>query len=77
MTSSASGSQKKKGPMRPTKSIGVDFDDNPLWNHVKVISTAPNGGGNRTWSCNYYNKQVTGSYNRVKAYLLRLSGQGV
>lgn len=63
--------------MRPTKSVGVDFDDKPLWNHVKVLSIAPNGGGNRTWSCNYCNKIVTGSYNRVKAHLLRLSGHGV
>ena len=35
------------------------------------------GGGNRTWSCNYCNKIVTGSYNRVKAHFLRLSGHGV
>ncbi|KAG5587196.1 hypothetical protein H5410_047630 [Solanum commersonii] len=59
----ASSSQKGKDFMRPTKSVGVDFDDKPLWNHVKVISIAPNG--------------VTGSYYRVKAHLLRLSGHGV
>ena len=63
--------------MRPTKSVGIDFDDKPLWNHVKVPSMAPNGGGNRTWSCNYCNKIVTGSYNRVKAHILRLSAYGV
>ncbi|KAH0709599.1 hypothetical protein KY284_011026 [Solanum tuberosum] len=73
----ASSSQKGKYFMRPTKSVGVDFDDKPLWNHVKVVSIAPNGGGNRTWSCNYCNKKVMGSYNRVKAHLLRLSGHGV
>ncbi|KAG5629023.1 hypothetical protein H5410_000740 [Solanum commersonii] len=59
----ASISQKGKDFMRPTKSVGVDFDDKHLRNHVKVISIAPNG--------------VTGSYNRVKAHLLRLSGHGV
>ncbi|XP_047256162.1 uncharacterized protein LOC124888922 [Capsicum annuum] len=77
MASPASDSQKRKGPMRPTKSVGVDFDDKPLWNHTKAISTAFNGGRNRTWSCNYCNKQVSGSYNRVKGHLLRLSGDGV
>ncbi|KAG5600543.1 hypothetical protein H5410_031913 [Solanum commersonii] len=73
----ASSSQKGKYFMRPTKSVGVDFDDKPLWNHVKVISIAPNGGGNRTWSCNYCNKIIMGSYNRVKAHRLRLLGHGV
>ncbi|KAK4713353.1 hypothetical protein R3W88_019260 [Solanum pinnatisectum] len=48
-----------------------------LWDHVKVISIAPNGGGNRTWSCNYCNNIVAGSYNRMKAHLLRLLGHGV
>ncbi|XP_055806974.1 uncharacterized protein LOC129875751 [Solanum dulcamara] len=73
----ASNSPKGKDLMRPIKSVGVDFDDKPLWHHVKVISIAPNDSGNRTWSCNYCNKIVTRSYNIVKAHLLRLSGHGV
>lgn len=38
---------------------------------------APNGGGNRIWSCNFCNKRVTGSYSKVKAHLLKLFGHGV
>lgn len=63
--------------MRPTKSVGVDFDDKPLWNHVKVISVSLNGGGNRIWSCNYCYKIVTGLYNIANTHLLRLSGHGI
>ncbi|KAG5630771.1 hypothetical protein H5410_002488 [Solanum commersonii] len=35
----ASSSQKGKDFMRLTKSVGVDFDDKPLWNHVKFGET--------------------------------------
>ena len=72
-------SGKQKGPLnlRPSKSQGVDYDDKPLWNHVKVLSTGASGGGNRVWSCNYCCKKVTGSYSKVKAHLLRLPNHGV
>jgi len=77
MASSTAVKQKGKGISRPTKSVASDFDDKPLWNHVKVLSVPPNGGGNRVWSCNFCNKQVTGSYSKVKAHLLKISGHGV
>jgi len=76
-STSSTANQKGKGLLRPIKSVGSDFDDKPLWNHVKVLSLTPNGGGNRIWSCNYCNKRVTGSYSKVKAHLLKISGQGV
>ncbi|XP_022894492.1 uncharacterized protein LOC111408894 isoform X2 [Olea europaea var. sylvestris] len=64
-------------PQRPSNLRANQFDDKPLWNHVKVLTVALSGGGNRTWSCNYCNKKVTGSYTKVKAHLLKLPNQGV
>ncbi|KAL7184926.1 hypothetical protein ACSBR2_026969 [Camellia fascicularis] len=58
-------------------SAKVEFDDKPLWNHVKVLNVSSGGGGNRTWSCNYSNKKVTGSYTKVKAHLVKLPNHGV
>ncbi|PHT58537.1 hypothetical protein CQW23_00900 [Capsicum baccatum] len=68
---------KGKSILRPTKSVGFDFDDKPLSNHVQILMVAPNGSGNRIWSCNFCNKRVTGSYSKVKAHLLKLFGHGV
>lgn len=34
--SSSTGKQHKKGFLRPTKSVGSDFDK-PSWNHVKIL----------------------------------------
>ncbi|CAL5412651.1 unnamed protein product [Camellia sinensis] len=83
MSSSKSTSkekQKGKGKsvvLRPVKPQGIEFDDKPVWNHVKVLSIPVGGGGNRCWSCNYCNKKVTGSYSKVKAHLLKISNCGV
>ncbi|CAA0809034.1 Unknown protein [Striga hermonthica] len=74
---SSSNKGKEKISLRPLNPQKNDFDDTPLWNHVKVINLASGGGGNRVWSCNYCHKKVTGSYSKVKAHLLRLSGSGV
>ncbi|KAL7207516.1 hypothetical protein ACSBR1_029462 [Camellia fascicularis] len=63
--------------LRSVACQGAEFDDKPLWNHVKVLNVASSGGGNRTWSCNYCSKKVTGSYTKVKAHLLKLSNHGV
>mgnify|MGYP003702561527 CR=1 FL=1 len=68
MSSSKSiGQEKLKGKgkvvvLHPTKPQGIEFDDKPLWNHVKVLSIPLGGGVNRWWSCKYYNKKVTGSF---------------
>ena len=63
--------------LRPSAALGAQFDDKPLWNHVKVVATADGRGGNRTWNCNYYNKKVVGSYTKVKGHLLRLAHHNV
>ncbi|XP_059639603.1 uncharacterized protein LOC132281975 [Cornus florida] len=79
MSSPSQQSIKGKGKtnLRPSKALGSEFDEKPLWNHVKVLSLPVRGGGNRTWSCNYYNKKVTGSYSIVKGHLLKIPNQGV
>lgn len=63
--------------LRPSAALGAKFDDKPLWNHVKVVTVADGGGGNRTWICNYCNKKVVGSYTKVKGHLLRLAHHNV
>ena len=63
--------------LRPSAARGAQFDDKPLWNHVKVVATTDGGGGNRTWNCNYCNKKVVGSYTKVKGHLLRLAHHNV
>lgn len=73
--SNPNSSHPKQSLTRPSNTR--EFDDKPLWNHVKVISTPQRGGGNRVWSCNYCSKTVTGSYSKVKAHLLRIPNQGV
>ncbi|KAL7244965.1 hypothetical protein ACSBR2_000330 [Camellia fascicularis] len=79
---SLTGKEKQKGKgkavvQRPAKPQGIEFDDKPLWNHVKVLSIRLGGGENRCWSCNYCNKKVTGSYSKVKAHLLKFPNGGV
>ncbi|KAL7180164.1 hypothetical protein ACSBR1_043394 [Camellia fascicularis] len=78
----STGKQKQKGKgksvvLRPAKPQGIEFDDKPLWNHVKVLSIPVGKGGNRCWSCNCCNKKVTGSYSKVKAHLLKFPNCGV
>ncbi|KAL7246364.1 hypothetical protein ACSBR2_001471 [Camellia fascicularis] len=75
--SSSQSSAKQKQTLRPAACQGAEFDDKPLWNHVKVLNVASGGGGHRTWSCNYCSKKVTGSYTKVKAHLLKLSNHRV
>ncbi|KAF7150894.1 hypothetical protein RHSIM_Rhsim02G0187800 [Rhododendron simsii] len=44
---------------------------------LTVVNVADEGGGNRTWICNYCNKRVVGSYTKVKGHLLRLPHHSV
>ena len=64
-------------PTRPNTTQSTPFDAAPLWSHVTVVKLPQGGGGNRVWVYNYCNKQVTGSYTKVKSHLLHLKGYGV
>ncbi|KAL7233952.1 hypothetical protein ACSBR1_017539 [Camellia fascicularis] len=47
-SSKSTGQEKQKGKgkavvLHPTKPQGIEFDDKPLWNHVKVLTTPLDG----------------------------------
>ncbi|KAL8101270.1 hypothetical protein AgCh_033230 [Apium graveolens] len=57
---------------RPGNQKSSNFDERPLWNHVTVLQKAPGGGGNQTWTCNYCQRKIIGSYSKVKDHPLKL-----
>ncbi|XP_023906154.1 uncharacterized protein LOC112017929 [Quercus suber] len=59
----------------------VPNDESPLWQYVTKIEK-PHGasvksGGNTQFKCNYCGLVYIGSYSRVKAHLLKISGKGI
>ena len=49
----------------------------PLWTYVTILENGIDGGGNRTWSCNFYQRVVRSSYSRVRAHLLKIPYVGI
>ena len=49
----------------------------PPWKYVTKLEKASVGGGNVAFRCNYCEKTFKGSYSRVKAHFLKLSGFGI
>ncbi|CAL5410945.1 unnamed protein product [Camellia sinensis] len=55
----------------------MEEDDHaPLWCYVTKLEKL-GGGGNTRFKCNYCQQEYRGSYFRVKAHLLKLSGNGI
>ncbi|KAH1106675.1 hypothetical protein J1N35_010443 [Gossypium stocksii] len=54
-----------------------DISNTPLWRYVTKLPKTVEGGGNVSFVCNFCNATFKGSYSRVKAHLLKLSGQGI
>ncbi|XP_028092965.1 uncharacterized protein LOC114293132 [Camellia sinensis] len=55
----------------------MEEDDHaPLWCYVTKLEKM-GGGGNTRFKCNYCQQEYRGSYFRVKAHLLKLSGNGI
>ena len=55
-----------------------DDDKKPLWRYVRIIERCGKGqGGNAKVQCRLCDKGFQGSYSRVKAHLLKISGFGV
>ncbi|XP_030939972.1 uncharacterized protein LOC115964879 [Quercus lobata] len=59
----------------------VSNDESPLWQYVTKVEK-PGGasvklGGNTYFKCNYCDIVFMGSYSRVKAHLLQISGKGI
>ncbi|XP_074301221.1 uncharacterized protein LOC141632583 [Silene latifolia] len=55
----------------------LDLEKYPLWKHVTVLRGHGDGGGNRTWRCNYCGIEKPSSYSRVSAHLLKQKNQGI
>ena len=64
----------------PSSNQGVN-DESPLWKYVTKVEKPPGAsvksGGNTYFKCNYCDNVYMGSYSRVKAHLLGISGKGV
>ena len=49
----------------------------PLWRHVNKIKNNGPDGGNAVLECKFCGKQISGSYTRIRAHLLKIPHQGV
>jgi hypothetical protein len=52
-------------------------DSTPLWQYVTRVVERSENGGNVKFTCNFCRATFSGSYFRVKAHLLQISGHGV
>ena len=56
-------------------------DEGPLWKYVtkleKPSGSTSKSGGNTQFRCNYCDGVFVGSYSRVNAHLLKISGKGI
>ena len=64
----------------PSSNQEVPNDESPLWQYVTKVEK-PSGasiksGENTYFKCNYCGTVYMGSYSRVKAHLLQISGKG-
>ncbi|XP_072955788.1 uncharacterized protein [Typha angustifolia] len=61
-----------------SQNTASSVDDNaPLWRYVTKMEKLGEGGGNHNFRCNYCQQVYKGSYYRVKAHLLKISGHGI
>jgi hypothetical protein len=49
----------------------------PLWKYVKKIENNGPDGGNAVIECTFCGKQISDSYTRIRAHLLKIPNQGV
>ncbi|KAF1872176.1 hypothetical protein Lal_00033831 [Lupinus albus] len=70
--------EKMVGIKKNFLSANTTQDDHaPLWAYVTISDKAKDEGGNKSWTCNFYNKSFKSSYSRVKAHLLRIHKGGM
>ncbi|KAG4969437.1 hypothetical protein JHK85_035858 [Glycine max] len=60
----------------PSQAKEQDDDTKPLWTYVTKIKSVA-GGGNYEIKCNICDFTFNGSYTRVRAHLLKITGKGV
>ena len=67
--------------MDEATSTKLSLDEGPLWKFVtkleKPVGSTSKSGGNTRFKCNYCDGNFVGSYSKVKAHLLKSSGQGI
>nr|CAD1827973.1 unnamed protein product [Ananas comosus var. bracteatus] len=73
---STDGSSSGTGGSASGSSSSIN-DNTPLWKYVKKVEKLGDGGGNMRFECNFCKQVYNGSYYRVKAHFLRISGQGI
>ena len=65
----------------PSSNQEVSNDESHLWQYVTKVEKPPGAsvksGGNTYFKCNYCGIVYIGSYSRVKAHLLQISGKGI
>ena len=57
--------------------IREENESKPLWNYVTRLDKTARGGGNWEFQCKFCNAIFKGSYTRVKAHLMKLTGKGI
>ncbi|GJT24413.1 putative hAT dimerization domain, ribonuclease H-like domain protein [Tanacetum coccineum] len=77
MESSSSASNSTSGTGSVPSASTQSTDKGPLWEYVTKVSKSAESGGTWKFKCNFCHEIKTGSYSRVKAHLLQLSGKGV
>ncbi|KAG4990910.1 hypothetical protein JHK87_024367 [Glycine soja] len=60
----------------PSQAKEQDDDTKPLWTYVTKLKSV-GGGGNYEIKCNICDVTFNGSYTRVRAHLLKITGKGV
>jgi hypothetical protein len=60
-----------------TTSTQEDDPNKPLWRYVTRKEKIGSGGGNWSFECCYCKDTFKGSYSRVKAHLLQITGQEI
>ncbi|XP_057994474.1 uncharacterized protein LOC110655169 [Hevea brasiliensis] len=60
-----------------TSSKTREEEFNPLWRYVTKLEKTGEGGGNCKWIFNFCGQEKQGTYIRVRAHLLKITGKGI
>ncbi|XP_057999386.1 uncharacterized protein LOC131168889 [Hevea brasiliensis] len=60
-----------------TSSKTREEEFNPLWRYVTKLEKTGEGGGNCKWICNFCGQEKQGTYTRVGAHLLKITGKRI
>ncbi|XP_057999043.1 uncharacterized protein LOC110673033 [Hevea brasiliensis] len=60
-----------------TSSNTREEEFSPLWRYVTKLEKTGEGGCNCKWICNFCGQEKQGTYTRVRAHLLKITGKGI